>query len=315
MENKVLVTGANGLVGQKLLQKMYEENGKCLLEQQLPKWEICAISRGNSRLPSALEATLEYKSIDITEFDKLSAYVLATEPQWIVHAAATTKVDDGELYPEKTQLTNVAATEHLVRLAEKVNAFFLYLSTDFVFSGEGDGLYSEEDEPNPINFYGKTKWEAEKIVRNSKTSWAIVRTCLVYGTNFQLNRSNIVLWVINNLRQGNPIRVVADQWRTPTLVEDLAQGCLAILDRQAKGIFHLAGKDFLRPYDLAHLTAQVFELDARLISPTDASQFKEIGKRPLKTGLDISKAQAELDYSPRSVLEGLQLMKEQFKNF
>ncbi|MDW8288421.1 MAG: sugar nucleotide-binding protein, partial [Flammeovirgaceae bacterium] len=169
--------------------------------------------------------------------------------------------------------------------------------------------------PNPINFYGETKWEAEKIIRNSKTPWAIVRTCLVYGTNFQLTRSNIVLWVINNLRQRNPIRVVVDQWRTPTLVEDLAEGCLTILKRQAKGIFHLAGKDFLRPYDLAHLTAQIFDLDATLISPTDASQFKEIGKRPLKTGLDISKAKAELDYSPRSVVEGLCLMREQFKNF
>ncbi|MEH0157839.1 SDR family oxidoreductase [Limibacter armeniacum] len=295
---KVLITGANGLLGQNLTRLLVEDG----------KYEVIATGRGTDRL---CEDGYTYYELDITDNEAVSHLIGEIKPDFVVHTAAMTQVDDCEREPEKANLINIAGTFHIIDACRLVDAFLLYISTDFVFNGE-TGLLTEEENVSPVNYYGQTKLAAEKLVQESKLKWAIARTVLVYGQVKDMSRSNIILWVKKNLEAGKPIKVVDDQWRTPTLALDLAKGCELILDKKAEGIFHISGKDYLRPYDIAIRTAEYFGLDKSLISPTNASQFVEVGKRPLKTGFNIRKAQTQLGYEPHSFEEGIRIMQEGF---
>src|ERR1044072_6067456 len=218
-----------------------------------------------------------------------------------------TQVDECERNKDACWDTNVAATRYLIQAAEKYNAFFLFLSTDFIFDGL-EGPYREDDAPSPLSYYGASKVAAERMIRNSKLPWAIVRTVLVYGTAIDMQRSNIITWVKNNLQQGKKIKGVDDQWRTPTLVQDLAEGCKLVADKQATGVFHISGSEMLSPYEMAVQTAQFFKLDLRLIEKVNAKSFVQPAKRPAKTGFVIDKAVQELGYQPRSFAEGLEII-------
>src|SRR5690606_23864883 len=157
------------------------------------------------------------------------------------------------------------AVENLVKACEKYQIHLTHLSTDFIFDGEA-GPYREEDQPNPISYYGKSKWEAEKLVLNADTPWAIVRTVLAYGIVNDYGRSNIVVCVKNSLEEGKNIKVVNDQFRSPTLAEDLAMGCWLVANHNATGIYNISGKEVLTPYDMALQVADYFKLDKSLIT-------------------------------------------------
>jgi dTDP-4-dehydrorhamnose reductase len=165
--------------------------------------------------------------------------------------------------------------------------------------------------PGPVNFYGKSKLAAEELLIGSDIDWCILRTVLVYGITRDMSRSNIVLWVKESLEKGKNIKVVNDQWRTPTLAEDLAMGCYLAARQKAKGIYNISGKDFLSPYDIAMMTAEYFKLDKTLITATDSTQFTQPARRPLKTGFIIDKARKELGYEPHSFEQGLSILAAQ----
>lgn len=292
---KILVTGANGLLGQQLVQLLVGEG-----------YRVVATGRGGSRLPASLAAQCTWYDIDITDEWAVHELFVKEAPEVVVHAAAMTQVDECQLHPERCEAVNVKATAQLVLEAEAVSRHFIYLSTDFVFDGE-KGDYSEDDHQNPISWYGFTKVQAESVVETAGLPWTIVRTCLVYGDTPAGGRSNIIGWVKKSLAEGKPIKVVSDQWRTPTYVGDLATGILLIIRRQAEGVYHISGKDRLSPYEMALKTAAHAGLDASLIERVDAGSFTQPAKRPPATGFDISKARRELGYEPRSFEEGLAL--------
>jgi len=153
--------------------------------------------------------------------------------------------------------------------------------------------------------------EAERLVLASSLCTSIIRTVLVYGVGYDLSRSNLVLWVKKSLESGKAIKVVNDQVRTPTLVEDLAIGCQNVLETQTKGIFHISGAQTFTPYEIALEVAGFFQLDKKLISPVTADTFKEVGKRPPKTGFVIERAKNILGFTPRSLKEGLSFISNQ----
>lgn len=297
----LLLTGCNGLLGQKLL---------ATLPQNLP-YTIVAISRNSPQIP--LPPNVIYCQLDLTKQTVIEELFDALKPAVILHTAALTLPDICEQNHEEAYLQNVTVVELLCRLANLHHSFFVQLSTDFVFDGT-EILLTEEATPNPINYYGQTKYLAEEIVKNTFISWAIVRTCLVFGVLAQPSRSNILLWVIRNLQAGNPINVVADQLRTPTLAENLAKGCWQVVLAKATGVWHIAGKELMTPYQFALKVAEVFELDATLISPTNAQEFKEIATRPLLTGFNTNKAQELLHFTPTPIEEALQLCKQMIDN-
>ncbi len=114
-----------------------------------------------------------------------------------------------------------------------------------------------------------------------------------------MSRSNIILWVKKSLEEGKNIKVVTDQWRTPTLAEDLALGCYLIADKEAEGIFNISGKDLLTPYEMALMTADYFELDQSLIAQADSTTFTQPARRPARTGFLLDKPKEVLDTSPK----------------
>ncbi len=287
---KILITGANGLLGQKLVQ---------LLSNQ--RVSFLATSQGPSRIQTA---DISYLPLDVKERGQVLKVVKEYAPKVIIHTAAMTHVDQCETDREKCWQLNVMAVAHLIEASEIVNAHLVHLSSDFIFDGLS-GPYKEDDEPNPVNFYGQSKWAAEKLLYECNIKWSIARTILVYGATPGVSRSNIMLWVKRNLESGKPIQVVDDQVRTPTLVEDLAFGCYQIAMRSAYGIYHISGADLLTPYNIARITARYFSLDASLINKTNSENFKQPAKRPLKTGFIIEKARQDLGYQPHSFEAGL----------
>jgi len=295
---KILITGANGLLGQKLVY---------LLAQQSTVHTI-ATSRGEARF--AIPENTTYQTLDTTDREAVLTCINTHKPHAVIHTAAMTQVDDCETQQAECWLQNVEAVRYLAQACEANQTFLVHLSTDFIFDGK-EGPYTEIATPNPLSYYGESKWEAEKILQNLATPYAIVRTVLVYGIIPAGSRSNIVLWVKKSLEDKKPIKVVDDQWRTPTLAEDLAMGCWLIAEQEAQGIFNISGKDFLTPYDMAIATADYFGLDKSFITRTDASGFTQPAARPPRTGFIIDKAKNVLGYAPHSFAEGIAILDKQ----
>lgn len=296
---KILVTGSNGLLGQKLSVLLQQDTGI----------ELIATSRGKSAL-NLHRGT--YQPLDITDAQAVAHVFAATVPDVVINTAAMTQVDQCETDRDLCWNANVTSVEHLVKACAMHGTHLVHVSTDFIFDGTRGPLL-EDDKPNPVNYYGESKLAAELVIQQSNIPWAILRTVLVYGITNDMSRSNIVLWVKNSLEQGKTIQVVNDQWRTPTLAEDLAMGCYLAARKKATGVYNISGKDFMTPYDIAMATAEFFKLDKSLINATDSTKFTQPAKRPAKTGFIIEKARRELGYEPHSFVEGIGVLAAQLK--
>jgi dTDP-4-dehydrorhamnose reductase len=226
-----------------------------------------------------------------------------------------TNVDACETKKEEAWFLNVTAVENIVTAIESLNpsTHLIHLSTDFIFDGEKGSAYVETDAPNPLSYYALTKLEAEKVIEKSTVKWAIARTIIVFGIVDSMSRSNIVLWAKDALTKGQKINVVDDQFRSPTLAEDLADGCILIADKGATGIFNLAGPATFSVLELVYKVADFWKLDKSLVSPSKSTTLNQPAKRPPRTGLIIDKARKELGYNPRSFEDGLKVLDEQLK--
>ena len=299
MSKKILLTGANGLLGQKLVELITATN----------EFELIATGRGTNRLP--FQHGYTYLSLDITDKHAVNEAFTSHKPTIVIHGAAMTNVDQCELEKEACWIQNVIATKNIAEAAQVHNSFLIHLSTDFIFDGN-KGPLTEDEKPAPISFYGYSKLAAEElIIKMTDLRWSIARTVLVYGIAHDMSRTNIILWVKKSLEDKKNIKVVDDQWRTPTLAEDLAMGCYLIAQKEAIGIFNISGKDFLNPYQMAMKVVDFFKLDSSYITKADSSTFTQPAMRPPKTGFIIDKAQKELGYNPHSFDEGIAILARQ----
>ncbi|MDO7845298.1 NAD(P)-dependent oxidoreductase [Hymenobacter sp. M29] len=299
---KILLTGSNGLLGQKLVALLHQK----------PNVILVATSRGANKL-AGLYPDLRFVPLDVADATQVQQVLAQEQPTHVIHTAALTNVDECELNHEACWQQNVTAVGHLVEACAARNIHLTHLSTDFIFSGEA-GPLAEDAKPGPVNLYGESKLAAEQLVQASTGRWAIARTVLVYGVAHEYGRTNIVLWVRDSLRAGKAIKVVADQWRTPTLAEDLAEGCWLLAAHAAQGIYHLSGADMLTPHAMALQVADYFGLDKTLIEKVDASTFSQPARRPARTGFRIDKARHELGYAPCSFTEGIAIIGQQSEN-
>ncbi|QNL52238.1 SDR family oxidoreductase [Olivibacter sp. SDN3] len=297
---KVLITGSNGLLGQKITDAALADANIAYI----------ATSRGANRHP--VKKGYIYIDLDITDFEQTENIVKECSPDVIINTAAMANVDACERDPVASQKVNVEAVANLIALSERFNIHLIHLSTDFVFDGD-EGPYMEDDEPNPINVYGKHKLAAEKLIKDSSCIWSIVRTILVYGVVNDLSRTNIVLWSKNALENGQTIKVVNDQWRMPTLAEDLAKACLTMAMKKAEGIYHISGKDLFSICELVDAVVEHWHLESSYICKERSSELKQNALRPKRTGFILDKAYDKLDYVPHSFGEGLKLIEEQLK--
>lgn len=296
---RILVTGSNGLLGQKLIAALRNN----------PAMELVATSRGEDRTPEP--GGYAYLAMDCTDEAAVHRAFDEAHPDVVIHTAAMTNVDACELDPKGCHLQNVTAVGYMVAAARNIDAHFIHLSTDFIFDGE-KGPYREEDDPHPLSIYGQSKLDAERIVITSGLRrWAIVRTIIVFGVARGLSRSNVVLWAKSALEKGQPIKVVDDQWRMPTLAEDLADGCIRIAELGATGIFNLCGPDGMTILELVQRVGRFFDLDPSVIMPVSSASLAQPAKRPPRTGFVIDKATRELGFAPHHFEEGLAVVRDQ----
>lgn len=298
---KILITGANGLLGQKLLYALLDQG----------KHQVIATARGHNR--ASRQEGYTYVSLDLTDAASIATVVNEYRPEVLIHTAAMTNVDACELDPQACEQHNVAATRHLLDACKTLGAHFIFVSTDFVFDGKA-GPYREEDPVGPLSVYARSKVEAEQSVQQSGLPWAILRTMIIYGVVDDAQRSNVVLWTKASLEQGKDINVISDQFRGPTLAEDLAQACIACAEKKATGIYHVSGREVISILDIAREVADFFHLDKKHIRPITTAELKQPALRPLKTGFIISKAERDLDYRPHSLKEGLKVVAAQLKS-
>jgi len=295
---KVLITGSNGLLGQKLLD----------LYLTIEDIELIATARGENRYPRKEGYT--YTSLDITNDKEVQQIIAQHAPDCIINTAAMTNVDSCETDKEGCNQLNVDAVAYLIAAANTVGAHLIHLSTDFIFDGK-KGPYKEDDEANPLSYYGHSKLLAENMVREYCIKWSIARTVLVYGVVNDMSRSNIVLWAKGALEKGQPVNVVDDQFRTPTLAEDLAKGCQLIEHKQAEGIYNISGKDQMSILELVQRVANYFDLDASVLRVVSSESLNQPAKRPPLTGFDLTKSRKVLGYEPHSFEQGIGVLMEQ----
>ncbi len=295
---RILVTGANGLLGQRLA---------CLLGPE-PKYELLLTSHHPSFVLNH-ELLLDYTQLDITSKGDVKSLVTSFRPDVIINAAAMTNVDACESQRELAWKINVHGVENLVDVSRSLQAKLLHISTDYVFDGKR-GPYAEDDRPNPINYYGKTKLASENVVRTGDTRYAIVRTIVLYG-NGKSVKQNFALWVIENLKNNHPIKAATDQIGSPTYVHDLAFGLLRIVEQDGEGIYHLSGSESLSRYDFAVRIADVFGFDTALIEPVKTEDLLQKARRPLNSGFIILKVETELGFKPSDSTQGLTMLKRE----
>ncbi|MDP1812435.1 MAG: SDR family oxidoreductase [Sediminibacterium sp.] len=291
----LIITGANGFLGQHLTA-FFAGKG----------FTVMGVSRGQRRIPEKIN--IIYQESELTSVSNVSNLRNLFEnfqPAVIIHTAAMSKPDECDALKEQCLLNNVKATGHLVQFAKELQAHFIQISTDFIF-GE-NGPHAEEAIPNPLNFYGQSKLMAEELVMDSGLPFTIIRPVFIYGKLWEGMRPSFLHWVKQNLEQGKKIKVVTDQVRTPTYVEDICRGIETVVQKKITGKYHLAGKDSISPYQMALTVAEVLRLNQSLIEPVTADTFPETVIRAKKSGLLIHKAQKELGYEPVSFTEGVRL--------
>ncbi|QIL38633.1 SDR family oxidoreductase [Pedobacter sp. HDW13] len=294
----ILTTGSNGLLGQKITEKILAEG----------RVKLIASSKGINRYP--IIDGYEYAEMDILNPEQVRQVIEKYKPDAIIHTAAMTNVDTCEANKELCHQLNVDAVQALLSICEEKNIQLVHLSTDFVFDG-AHGPYKEEDAVNPVSYYGESKVLAEDLLKYSKAHWAIIRTILVYGISSDMSRSNIVLWAKGALEKASPINVVNDQWRMPTLAEDLAEACILAVEKSAQGIYHISGKDYMSIADLVRKVADYWSLDKSFLQEISSASLNQAAKRPVRTGFVLDKAINDLGYNPHSFEEGLSVLKEQ----
>ena len=288
---KILVIGANGFTGRRILDDLsrnlsYQTTG-CSLHD-----DICPHS-GNYR----------FIRTDICNRQAVEKLFQEVQPDVVINTSALSVPDYCETHHAEADAVNITAVEHLAECCEAGGSRFIHLSTDFVFGGDTDRPYTEEDIPAPVNYYGYTKLEGEKRIAAVCRDYAIVRVVVVYGAALPGQHGNVLQLVANRLRNNEEVFVVSDQWRTPTFVGDVSQGVEKLISHPQNGIYHLCGSECLTIADIAYRVADVLGLNRSLIRPVTTKEMNEKTPRPRFSGLSIEKAHRELGYQPYTLEE------------
>ena len=286
------MTGASGLLGHKVAE-LALENGH----------EVYSMYKEH---PTNLGNPIK---LDLTNRNQVSETISQLKPQAIIHTAAYTDVDGCEINRDLAWKANAKATQHIAEASAKVNSHLTYVSTDYVFDGE-KGLYSEEDQPNPISHYGYTKLKGEEFAKELAERWCIIRASVIYGWS-QTPKLNFATWLIENLNQGKEIKVLTDQYVSPTLNTNLAEMLLEIAERNRTGTLHTAGATRVNRHEFALELARVFNLNRDMIKPAKTSEMSWKAKRPRDSSLNVNKASTLLDSKPLKLNHALERMKKE----
>lgn len=294
IKKRILVFGANGMLGQRIIHYFANEKDIQLL--------CCSFEK------EPVFRNIDYSQCDITSRDHIKGTILDFYPDVIINAAAYTNVDLSEIEREQAWKVNVRGVEHMAEGARILDTHLIHFSSDYIFDGL-KGPYAEKAIPNPLGYYGRTKLASENALKISGAMHTILRTNVVYG--IANSRPDFVRWVINSLSEHRQVRIVTDQINNPTFIDDIVQAIIQVIEYKKEGIYNIGGRDFLSRYDFTMKIASFFELDKSLIFPITTAELNQKAKRPLKSGLITLKAESELGFRPHSIDEALSVMKKE----
>lgn len=295
IKKRILVVGANGMLGQRVLE----------FYSILSDYELLATSVEDK----LVFENIEYIQADISERNEIKKVIYDFCPDYIINAAAYTNVDKSETEREVAWKINVKGVEYLSESARVLDSHLIHISTDYVFDGK-NGPYTENDIPNPLGYYARTKLASENVLKISGTKYTILRTNVLYGTA-KYSRPDFVKWVVDSLRAKKEIKIVDDQINNPTFIDDLVQAINKVIELRKEGIYNIGGDEFINRYDFTIMIAEYFKLDKSLIKRIKTEDLNQPARRPLKSGLITIKAQSELGYKPHTILQSLELMKSE----
>jgi dTDP-4-dehydrorhamnose reductase len=296
IQKKILLTGANGLLGQKTADVFARETDHELLLADLA-------SKGEE------PRKYSYIQLDITNKEKVKSVVKDYKPDIIINAAAYTNVDGCETERELSWRVNVDAVKNLIIASRYCSSKIIHISTDYIFDGVKGG-YDEDSTPNPLSFYGKSKLASENALFASGVSCAVIRTMIIYGSGKNVKK-NFALWLVDKLGNNESVNIVDDQFGMPTMVDDLGLALIRIVDRERTGVYNVCGSEYLNRYEFALKLADVFEYDSGIIIPIKTSELQQAAARPMNSSFVLLKAETELGLKTLNVTDGLYMLKSQ----
>lgn len=293
--HRILIIGAKSKTAQALIRLITAETS----------WQIILVSSSYETFHQT--GSISYYPIDYSQPKELKNIFLKELPTIVINAAAMTNVDKCETEHKSAWEANVTLVEYIARMCKITDAHLIHFSTDYIFDG-AKGPYSENDIPNPISYYGKTKLASENACKAATVSHTIIRTNVVYGFSAYYSK-DFVEWTLSNLEEGKPFGVVTDQISNPTLTDDIALAVIKIIRKKREGTFNIGGADWLSRFDFARAIATVFHLDDTLIKPILTESLHQKARRPLKGGLLTLKAQTDLQMNFATVQAGLSTLR------
>lgn len=293
VKRRIIIAGSNGMLGQRLIEFYNKLNDIELISTSVEEKSVFD--------------DVDYVQADISNRNEIKKVVYDFCPDFIINAAAYTNVDKSESERELAWKINVKGVEYLSETARVLDSHLIHISTDYIFDGK-NGPYTENDTPNPLGYYARTKLASENTLKISGCKNTILRTNVLYGTA-KFSRPDFVKWVVESLRANKEIRIVDDQINNPTFIDDLVQGINKIVELRKEGIYNIGGNEFLNRYEFTLMIAEYFNLDKNLVKKIKTEELNQPARRPLKSGLITIKAQSELGYKPHSINQALELMK------
>lgn len=298
--SKILVVGSNGFSGSAIVKRLLAEKTKyevvgCSLNPNIHFFE-----------------NFRFIQTDIRQTEQLKALFELVDPDVVINSSALSVPDYCETHRTEAYETNVTAVRNLAVMCEQHESRLIHLSTDFVFDGNQQALYQENDIPFPVNYYGMTKLQGEQMIASHCSDWAVARVAVVYGPILQGQHGNILHLTSQRLKTGVQLKAVNDQYRTPTWVGDVAQGVELLISHPNNGIYHICGKDHCSIAEIAFKVADHLQLNRTLIAPCTTEEMHEQTPRPKQSGMSCQKAMNELGYKPLSLEEGIRKMFEQY---
>jgi len=300
---KLFVIGIGSLTGYKLAN---------LAKNQFEIW-------GSYNLRNPMLDFVESVKLDITNYEKVEEIFLDFRPDCVINTAALTNVDYCEFHQAEANKTNIEAVRNLAKVSNTINAKFVHISSDSVFDGIKKGPYNEGDFPNPINYYGFTKLEGEKIVLQNKKN-LIVRASVLYGwmpeflstaSSSSMKPNNFALWLIKQLMKGEKVKIITDEYSSPIIADDFAKSIIHLVLKNSSGVFHSAPSIEITRYEFSVKIAKFLELDVSLIKPTNRSELGRQVTTASNKCLDSKKITSETGFQFLSLEQSLELIKRQ----
>jgi len=288
---KLLIIGASGVLGSRLFNDTIKK-----------KWNVMGTY-----------CSYELKGLsylDVRDENSIDKSFNLFEPEVVVMAGGITNVDLCTLKPKLAKDVNIKGTLNLVKKIKAYGSKLIYISTDYIFDGK-NGPYKENDKPNPINAYGRTKLESENIIKSKLKDYLIVRTAQLYGTGMAVQNTNFTVKIIHNMKSGKKIYAADDFYSTPTYAGSLSKIVIKLIEKRASGIYHGAGAEFINRYDYVNKIADIFKLDKILIQKVKLKDLNLKARRPEKGGLKIDKVKKEKIADVCDCKTGLMLLKKE----